>query len=265
MGFKGTFFWSIFNTRSQLINEIRDLRARISKFEGILKTQIWYAIHHFEELDDSKIYYVQVDNDEDAHIITELINNIERGLPWKLPTFLIFTSPIKSKEVDDTMYRFVMSKRYIKFLIDMEGKKQTVTELSKVAGMSLQHLYNVTKQFIKEGILRRIDENKEVYLELTSKGNKVVKKLLELQMILEGDKDEPTQNYETNRSIGGKDREEYGVDKVSAKGKGERNAVIQGGDVTEDSNTETEARDRTENDKDNVGRKRDKRVKKAIG
>jgi len=183
--FKPTRFFTIFNTKAELNARIEHLRGQIKELQELLKPHCWSAISNLKSLDPAKVYYIEAKDDNEMQQIALVIRNLQQSIPWELPKFLIITNPIKGKEVNDTMYRFVMSKRYIKFLIGMEGARMTVTELSKIADMSLQHLYNVTKQFITEGILRRIDENKEVYLELTSKGERIVQKLKELQAILD--------------------------------------------------------------------------------
>ena len=93
------------------------------------------------------------------------------------------------------MYRFVITRTYVDFLISLEQGEKSVEECSKKIGITYNHLSNVVNQLKTEGV---IDKEKSVLpyrLYLTKKGSEIVEHLKELKRIIET-KEEPKKEPE---------------------------------------------------------------------
>lgn len=82
------------------------------------------------------------------------------------------------------MYRFLLSKRYAN-LLSIIGKTRNLHSLSKEADMTISHLSNVTDQWEREGIIKKVRVGREVDLETTEKGNKIIELLRKFDEISE--------------------------------------------------------------------------------
>ena len=73
------------------------------------------------------------------------------------------------------MYRFLMSKRYVKLLFAIGcKKKKNILQLSRESDMTSSHLTIVMRQFEKEGIISKIKNGREYDIELTEIGQEVL-------------------------------------------------------------------------------------------
>lgn len=73
------------------------------------------------------------------------------------------------------MYRFLMSKRYVKLLFAIgTSKKKNILQLSRVSDMTSSHLTIVMRQFEKEGIINKVKSGREYDIELTETGKEVL-------------------------------------------------------------------------------------------
>ena len=74
------------------------------------------------------------------------------------------------------MYRFLMSRRYVKLLFAIgSSKKKNILQLSRVSNMTSSHLTIVMKQLEKEGLINKIKSGREFDIELTEVGKEVLK------------------------------------------------------------------------------------------
>lgn len=71
------------------------------------------------------------------------------------------------------MYRFIMSQRYANLLF-MLRKPKNLREISREIDMTISHLSNVTDQWEKEGIIKKNRIGREVDIEITKFGEKVI-------------------------------------------------------------------------------------------
>lgn len=71
------------------------------------------------------------------------------------------------------MYRFLMSRRYANLLFTI-GKHKNLHALSKETDMTISHLSNVTDQWVREGLIKKTRSGREVDVEITAKGQKLV-------------------------------------------------------------------------------------------
>ncbi len=73
------------------------------------------------------------------------------------------------------MYRFLMSRRYVKLLFAIgEKKKKNILQLSRESDMTSSHLTIVMRQFEKEKIITKVKNGREYDIELTEIGEEVL-------------------------------------------------------------------------------------------
>jgi len=80
------------------------------------------------------------------------------------------------------MYRFICSKRYINLLFTLK-KSKNLRNLSKDIDMTISHLSNVTDQWEREGLIKKIRVGREVDIEITKFGEEVIAVLQQFEDI----------------------------------------------------------------------------------
>ena len=94
------------------------------------------------------------------------------------------------------MFRFVVSKKYIKILKSINSsKKKNILQLSKESGMTNSHVSIVMNQWLKEDLIIKTKKGREFEIALTEKG-KLQLNLLE--KIIENQKEVKNENRKPN-------------------------------------------------------------------
>ena len=70
------------------------------------------------------------------------------------------------------MYRFICSKRYVKLMFSLNGKN--IKQLSKEVDMTTSHLSNVMDQFLREGLIEKEKQGREVDIKITERGKELI-------------------------------------------------------------------------------------------
>ena len=101
------------------------------------------------------------------------------------------------------MYRFLMSRRYVKLLFAIDSpKSKNIRHLAKESGMTNSHLCIVMDQLFREGIVDKIKQGREYDIEFTEAGKELLKIIREYDKLakkqiknnVKGQEEKPKEN-----------------------------------------------------------------------